>query len=474
MSPISPTEDATAPRRRRTRRGRFLAGTVAASLTVAGVAIVNSQSASAAGTDRDRPNAQSVGNFVDATLGGKPLDSVAKLKYATAQAPGSTSVQNPLDVELLKAIDLPLTGALQLPTLLGIHLGAVTQKAYANVDGYSYGQAGLLLNSGGVSVGGNNNAADMAGNATIDLSASGLPAAPARFPVAARPTRSAASRLNARRRLCRRDHAPSSTARANDGVDRLPDRQPEARAPKLAAARPAARLALSQVTGLSPVNTAARQGGTQQRRSVTSARVACRHAHLDNGAVVLDPANAAITDRHRSAAEDAAPGPEQPPAEHRPDRLRAELPDQRERSRGGHHRSRQRHHRPAAEMPRHEFSNDIPGLGPVLGSALIDTLTQGQATLEKTINGLISQPVRRRRHQPAGPLADTLEKLVDIGVNVQPNGPAGPSGHAYTDHLAATAKQGTPVVAGQTVERAMEVNVLTGRTAPRPRETAAC
>ena len=49
-----------------------------------------------------------------------------------------------------------------------------------------------------------------------------------------------------------------------------------------------------------------------------------------------------------------------------------------------------------------------------------------------------------------------LEKLVDIGVNVQPNGAKG----TYTDPLKATPAQDTAVVPGQTVVRAIELNLL--------------
>jgi hypothetical protein len=97
----------------------------------------------------------------------------------------------------------------------------------------------------------------------------------------------------------------------------------------------------------------------------------------------------------------------------------------------------------------------------VLGQ-VIDALTQGQKTLETTVSGLLGQLASAAGTNPLAPLAQALEGLIDIGVNVQPNGPAGPSGFAYSDHLAATAKQGTPVVAGQTVVRAIEVNLLTG------------
>ena len=54
------------------------------------------------------------------------------------------------------------------------------------------------------------------------------------------------------------------------------------------------------------------------------------------------------------------------------------------------------------------------------------------------------------------PLGDVLKKLVDIGINVQPNGAAG----TFTSALAATPDQATPVVAGQTIVRAIEVDLV--------------
>jgi hypothetical protein len=116
------------------------------------------------------PNAQSAGNFVDATIGGNPIDDIAKLAFARAQNPGNVTDQNPLDVTALNAIHLPLTGALQLPKLLGIDLGAANQTALAKSTGESRGSAGAVLNSGGVSVGGGGEPA----NASIDLCASAI------------------------------------------------------------------------------------------------------------------------------------------------------------------------------------------------------------------------------------------------------------------------------------------------------------
>jgi hypothetical protein len=49
-----------------------------------------------------------------------------------------------------------------------------------------------------------------------------------------------------------------------------------------------------------------------------------------------------------------------------------------------------------------------------------------------------------------------LKKLVDIGINVQPNGPAG----TFTSQLKATPSQTTPVVPDQTIVRAIEINLV--------------
>jgi hypothetical protein len=157
--------------RKRTGRGRWVpvaAAVTAAALTAAAVATAGGGTAGAA----TAPNAQSAGNFLDATIGGNPIDQIAKLKFARAQNPGNVTDQNPLDVTLLNSINLPLTGALQLPKLAGIDLGAANQTALAKSNGESRGSAGAVLNSGGVSVGGDNGASPA--DASIDLCASAL------------------------------------------------------------------------------------------------------------------------------------------------------------------------------------------------------------------------------------------------------------------------------------------------------------
>jgi hypothetical protein len=146
----------------------FAAAATAAALTVGAIASAGGGAAGAA----TLPQAQSAGNFLDATLGGNPIDQVAALKFARAVSPGTQSVQNPLDATVLSQINLPLTGALQFPKLAGADVGVLNQVAVAHQDGSSFGAAGAVSNSGGVSIGGTNTAAPDV--ASIDLCASAL------------------------------------------------------------------------------------------------------------------------------------------------------------------------------------------------------------------------------------------------------------------------------------------------------------
>ena len=74
-----------------------------------------------------------------------------------------------------QTITLPLTNALKLPGGGAISLGVANQVAQARTDGYSYGAAGAVSNSGGVSVGGND--AAYPADATVDLSAGAVTSA---------------------------------------------------------------------------------------------------------------------------------------------------------------------------------------------------------------------------------------------------------------------------------------------------------
>lgn len=153
---------------RRSRTVRAVAVGAALSVAATGVALAGAGPAAAATT----AYAQSVGRFLDGSLGGRPIQSIADLKDARATAPGSTSQQNPLDAKLLGQAEVPIGHALQLPGGGAFTLGAVNQVAHAHNNGAAYGASGAVSNSGAISAGGNNNA--YPADATIDLSDAAL------------------------------------------------------------------------------------------------------------------------------------------------------------------------------------------------------------------------------------------------------------------------------------------------------------
>jgi hypothetical protein len=459
-SPSSPNDGSPQPHRRTARRC-IVAGAAATTLAVTALSIVSAgaQGAGAA----TRTDAQAVGNFVDATLGGNTLDAVAKLKYATAKAPGSASAQNPLDVTALTAINLPMTGALQLPTLAGIHLGAVTQKAQANVNGASYGQAGAVLDSGGASVGGDDSGGQ-AGSATIDLTAAGL-AGSSPVPL---PGGGSAAALG------------GATLTA-DGVSAVAS-TPKGAGTRAATAYRIADLrlhldspALGQLLGtaLSSISGALAQGATSLG-GVSGGLTGCdltsgtvpSTISLDKGAVVVDPANAGLTiDVNKLLAELGLNLNSLPANTDLMSYVLAYLADPKGLAAGLTAAVND-----VVDPLQAQFAACTKALPDPLGTALqqlADALSSGQQTIESSVSDLVAQLSGAAGSNPLAPLASALHKLVDIGVNVQPNGAAGPAGAAYADHLAATPKQGTAVVRGQTIVRALEVNVAaTGSGVP--------
>ena len=163
-------------RRARSRAGRVIAGTLVAGLTVTGLAVTGGQSAGAAAPLR----AQSVGRLVDGTIGTNSLESLVDVHDARATAPGTQSVQNPLDVTAFNSLNVNLTGVINLPTSPTIVAGAANQVAVAHLDGFSYGAAGAVSNSGGANIGGTNDSFPAFG--TINLSGSALPPSPLPLP----------------------------------------------------------------------------------------------------------------------------------------------------------------------------------------------------------------------------------------------------------------------------------------------------
>lgn len=141
--------------------------------TVATLAVMTAPGASAAAAAPTGPTG-AAGNFLDATLGGNPIDQLAELKYARAVAPPDSSEANPLDVTALGALNLPLTGVINLPTAPAVDAGVVNQVAYAKSNGTATGKAGAVDNSGGVDLGANGTGADNPPVASVHLGADDL------------------------------------------------------------------------------------------------------------------------------------------------------------------------------------------------------------------------------------------------------------------------------------------------------------
>ena len=105
------------------------------------------------------------------------------------------------------------------------------------------------------------------------------------------------------------------------------------------------------------------------------------------------------------------------------------------------------------------FDSSDP-IGQVVGllKSLTDALDTGKTTIETTISGILSGLGGADASALLDPLSNLLQSVVDIGINVQPNGPDG----TFDTGLDATPKQGTDVVADQTIVRAIEVDLLSG------------
>lgn len=450
--------------------------------TVASLAVMTAPGASAAGSTPTSPQAQSVGNFLDATLGGNPLDQIAKLKYATAKAPGTASDQNPLDVTALDAINLPLTGALQLPGLGdAIHLGAANQVASANVNGKSLGASGLVNDSGAISVGGADGSSAPAA-ATLDLSPDALTgASPVPIPI---PGGGSAAALGGVKLSIGAVSAnaqtpvgygkPATTAYNVAGVDL------ELGSPLLGGILGQVTDTLAGVVGpvvdqltgaLSGPLSGLLPADCKLGALLDPASTALSDPiSLINGAVVIDPSNAKITISVGKLLQTLLQKNlnDLPPNTDLLAFVLSYLSDPDGLSAGLQGVINGLLDPLTAEFDKCTAAiNAIPGVGPVL-TGLLSTLTSGKDTLESTITDLVGSLVGAAGANPLAPLADVLKSLVDIGINVQPNGPAGPSEAAFVSGLDATPKQGTDVVDGQTVVRAIEVNVAAGAGAGLP------
>lgn len=430
------------PRRRPT--ARILAGSVTVSVAV-GVALFGTVPSANAAT----PRAQAVGRFLDGSAGGTPIESVINLQDARATYPGTTSEQNPLDVTAGGQADVPLSGKLQAPGNNVFHVGAANQVAIARANGYSLGAAGAVANQGGAAIGGQGG---KPADASLNLSAAALPAAPLSLPGAgnAKSLGGLSAEFGA---LAARAHTPVGVGGA--GVT-----QYSIGSFKLVLASPALGKVLGQLGSLLKPPPALASGLPAHfpSKACSFKAQALSTISLAGGAVTIDPLSGSITIdvaallrvlganinalpantdllayvlKYLSSADGFAQGLESAVAntfvaqkQNFTDCLTA-------------------------------ISNNFPAPLDGLVKDAFNAFTAGQNQLADAINGAVAQLAAAGGSNPFQPLVDGLKQALQIGVNVQPHGPRG----TYRSPLAATPDQATAVVHGQTIVRALEIDL---------------
>jgi hypothetical protein len=476
MSRRSSAAPATRP-----ARGRYVplvSAGVAAVLVTAGLVGVTEQSAGAA----TKPLSQSVGRFLDGAVGNNPIQQLADVKDARAVNPGTTSAQNPLDATLLGQLELPLSGALQLPGGGVFKLGAANQVAVAKSDGYAYGASGAVSNSGGVSLGGNNK--DFPAGATIELSDAslgslkipGLPSLPTNAvpnnaplsvaPDASQPVLGGISATIG---------AVSALAQTKSGGDPV---------------TPTYQIAGLNLSLKSPALSALLQqllAGGQALQALIAPVVnalqglqivvppACTKAltgqslpdslSLDHGAVVLDIKNAGIEIDLDKLLQTLHADLNHLPAN--TDLLAYVLNNLGDILSTGLESVINGIVDPIKALGTDCLAglNGIPGIGNLI-KQLFKALTSGQKKVEGAINA-IAKELASGGAPGLKTLTDQLANVVSIGVNVEsgPGKAADNAKYPYASDLQATPDQATGVVQGQTLVRAIEVDLLGGQVA---------
>lgn len=144
-------------------------GAVATTIALGGAfALAAPLSASAA----TMPTSYGEGRFLSGSLLGVDLDRIVDVTSATATNNGSQPTQtskDPLDAEVLQAIEVSAEPAPQIDLGGVLQIGPVGQYAQAGADGTSFAASGAVVDDGIVGVGSNQSAPPA--NATLDLQA---------------------------------------------------------------------------------------------------------------------------------------------------------------------------------------------------------------------------------------------------------------------------------------------------------------
>jgi hypothetical protein len=407
-------------------------------------------------------DAQSVGRFLDGSAGGKPIQAIVDLKDARAKAPGTQSTQNPLDVQLGDAFTVPLTGKLQLPSGGLGAFGAVNQVAVAHTDGSSYGASGAVANSGGISVGGDNSA--YPASASLTLSPSALSDnSPITIPGV--PSAKALGAITASVR------GVAALAKTRSGGKVVTPSYSIADV-TLSIGSPLVGQVLTTVSGqldsgatsaFGQLSSALKNvpGAPQLPAACTSPSALITTRSFLNGAVSIDPSNGAITISVAKLL--AASGLNLNALPANTDLLAYLLKFL--SSTNGLSAAVEKIITDGENSLETAFSDCLKALPAPVATALdtlISQLKSGQNTLTTAVNGIVSQ--LSANAAPLSALADGLKNVLDIGVNVQ-SGPGKAANNAsapFTSQLAATPDQATDVIEGQTLVRALEIDLLDG------------
>lgn len=437
----------TEPRRPRPRTARVLAGALAVSVGV-GATLLSTAAPAAA----EFPRAQAVGRFLDGAAGGSPIQSIVDLHDARATNPGTVSDQNPFDITVGGQGDIPLSHKLQLPgSGNAFHVGAANQVAAARSNGYSLGASGAVGNQGGISAGGQNGTP---ANATLDLSGASFPTS---LPI---PGSGGAASLGG---ITASIGAVSARAHTPPGVGVAGDTNYNIGSFTLTLGSPALGGVLAKLgSALTPPDVPI-PGVPGFPKNACSFKVqALSPISIASGAITIDPSTGSITIdvaallrvlglnlnalpantdllgyvlNYLGSANGLAAG------------LQGALADT--------FTTQKQNFETCLAAIGKKFPKPLDGLVKQFFAAI----TSGQTQLTNALNGAIAQIAGAGGKHPFAPLVTGLKQALQIGVNVQPNGPRG----TYQSPLKPTPDQATPVVAGQTIVRAIEIDLGGGQ-----------
>jgi hypothetical protein len=397
------------------------------------------------------PRAQAVGRFLDGRLGSTPLEAALDLADARASSPGTPGARNPFDVTVGGQRSVPLSGALQAPGAGdAMHIGVANQVARARPDGWSFGAAGAVADSGGASIGARNNA--FPADATLNLSPAALPS-PGTLPLpgagslpALGAITASAGAVSALAQTPAGSHRPARTSYA---IGRL----------QLTLSSPALGAALARLADAAKAPTV--PGLPAAPRACSAKKQLLSPMSLDGGAVVVRPSTGTLTLDVAAVLRGLGADLNRLPAN-------TDLDDFLGRylaAPSGLSAGLQQVLHGVVDPPQAQSAACLAALTAMLPAqlrgqarALMAQLVGGQQQLESAVNQLAGQLAAAGGSNPLAPLADGLRQALDLGVNVQPHGPAG----SFVSSLRPTPDQARPAVPGQTLVRALEIDLGRG------------